>query len=241
MSVSNIKTTVEAVVMPYIIALEQKYKSTLDSTEALLHECQEQLAAVRASNAQMLTSIDQMQSSISAMQTTVDNCNSAVEASSLIELADVNMELSRLTQDLTNLRADVNANSTQIDTVADTVGEHTTALFNLNHAIDGTTTQLNDHIAESNNADTATATTLQAMRNDIATDRANITSLGNTVSDNNTALNNKISGIEGDILDIKSDITTANNNITTNANTIRTNKTAVDAAIMDLQQQIDNL
>ena len=79
------------------------------------------------------------------------------------------------------------------------------------------------------------------MRNDIATDRANITSLGNTVSDNNTALNNKISSIEGDILDIKSDITTANNNITANANTIRTNKTAVDAAIMDLQQQIDNL
>ena len=37
MSVSNIKTTVEAVVMPYIVALDTKYKSTLPKIQIKIY------------------------------------------------------------------------------------------------------------------------------------------------------------------------------------------------------------
>ena len=61
------------------------------------------------------------------------------------------------------------------------------------------------------------------------------------VTDNNTTTTAAISNIRSDIVGLTNRIDTADTNISNNATAIANNKTATDAAIMDLQSQIDNL
>ena len=53
MAVTNIKTTVEAVVEPYIVALEQKYKDILDNTTTMLTSYQSQIQQMLDANTAM--------------------------------------------------------------------------------------------------------------------------------------------------------------------------------------------
>lgn len=237
MAVTNIKTTVEAVVEPYIVALEQKYKDILDNTTTVLASYQSQMQTMLDSNTTMQNTVNALLGRVNEMSVIVDKCNTTVEEAGIIDLAETNNTVNSIKEQLLTVTSDITENSNRILNLVNNIDQNSVDITNIRTNIDTLNTNLTN---TTNSIDTINSTT-NALRNSITTLSDNVVSLGNTVSDNNTNVNNKINSVKDDIIDINNSITSINTNISNLSSTVTNNKTATDEAIMHLQEQLDNM
>lgn len=241
MSVTNIKTTVEAVVEPYIVALELKYKSMLARTMELLESYQQQIQAMTSANATMQSTVDELTNRVDAMATTVARCNTAVEEAGIIDLAETNNAIIEIRTGLTNATAAIQNNTNTLTTLSTNVQAQANTISTLQGDVGTVRDRVSSVVSDTTAQLNSFGSTVTTLTNNVSSLSTNVTSLGNTVSENNTALNTKIENVKGDMIDIRNNITTVNNSVQTLSNTVAANKTTTDEAIMHLQEQIDSL
>lgn len=237
MAVTNIKTTVEAVVEPYIVALEQKYKDILDNTTTVLASYQSQIQQMLDSNTAMQNTVNTLLDRVNEMSVIVDKCNTAVEEAGVIDLAETNNTINSIKDQLLTVTSDITENSNRILNLASNVEQNSADITGIRTNISTLDTNLTNTTNRIDDIDS----TANSLRNNISTLSDNVVSLGNTVNDNNTNVNNKINGVKDDIIDINNSITDINTDISNLSSTVTNNKTATDEAIMHLQEQLDNM
>lgn len=241
MSVTNIKTTVEAVVEPYIVALELKYKSILARTMELLESYQQQIQAMTSANTTMQATVEELTNRVDVMATTVDRCNTAVEEAGIIDLAETNVMITELRNGLTSATESIQNNTNTLNTLAASVQTQANTIntlqSNMHNVEDRVSSSVNDTTTQLNSF----GSTVTSLTNEVSSLSSNVTSLGNTVTENNTALNTKIENVKGNIITINNNITTIEGSVQSLTDTVANNKTLADEAIMHLQEQIDSL
>lgn len=237
MSVTNIKTTVEAVVEPYIVALEQKYKDILDNTTNMLTSYQSQIQQMSDANTAMQNTVNTLFDRVNEMAIIVDKCNKVVEEAGILDLTETNNNINSIKEQLITVAGDITENSNRILNVTSNVEQNSAAITGIRTNIDTLDTKLTN---TANRIDSINSTT-NTLRNSVETLSNNVVSLGNTVNENNTNVNNKINSVKDDIIDINNSITNINTDIRNLSSTVTNNKTATDEAIMHLQEQLDNM
>lgn len=237
MAVTNIKTTVEAVVEPYIVALEQKYKDILDNTTTMLTSYQSQIQQMLDANTVMQNTVDALFSRVDEMSEIVDRCNAVVEESGILDLTETNNTINSIKDQLLTITSDITENSNRILNVASNVEQNSVAITGIRTNINTLDTNLTN---TANRIDSINSTA-NTLRNSVETLSNNVVSLGNTVNDNNTNVNNKINNVKDDIIDVNNSINVINTDIRDLSSTVTNNKTATDEAIMHLQEQLDNM
>ena len=89
MAVNNIKTTIEAVMSPYLVALEQKYKATLDTILAQLATYNETITRCAEETTTALTTIQQQNTTIAQLQQTVEEYTTAIDEIGVLDVAAI--------------------------------------------------------------------------------------------------------------------------------------------------------
>ena len=135
MAVTNIKTTVEAVVEPYIVALEQKYKDILDNTTTVLASYQSQMQTMLDSNTTMQNTVNELLGRVNEMSVIVDKCNTTVEEAGIIDLAETNNTINSIKEQLLTATSDITENSNRILNLVNNIAPTNSRIANNDNTI----------------------------------------------------------------------------------------------------------
>ena len=241
MSVNNIKTTIEAVLAPYIIALEQKYKEILDGSVTELARYHDIIENYTARNEEMMTTITQQNQAIAAISQTVEGYAQAIENAGILDAAQINAAIDDIRSEITQIKTNLTAASQNIANDQNTLNTLSDSLDATTRNLGQLATQVNDNYVSLTNNISDLSTVSNNTINDINTIRDNIVSLGNTVSSNNTAINNRVATMVQHIADTDANVSAIDTRVSNNELAIENNRTATDEAIMQLETRVSAL